>query len=115
VGKAHVLGTSLGEFVAQELALVRPDLVDRLILVCTSYGGRGPESMSPPAVADMMGWGPFSAVDAVRRGLQTATSDAYRAEHPDEFEQIVRWRIADSSTALHKEQARAGARFDLSH
>jgi hypothetical protein len=40
--------------------------------------------------------------------------DAYRAEHPDEFEQIVRWRIADSSTALHNEQARAGARFDLS-
>src|ERR671914_677394 len=87
VGKAHVLGTSLGGFVAQELALVRPDLVDRLILVCTSYGGRGPESMSPRALADMMGWGSFSAKDAVRRGLQTATSEAYRAEHPDEFEQ----------------------------
>jgi pimeloyl-ACP methyl ester carboxylesterase len=116
VGKAHVLGTSLGGFVAQELALVRPDLVDRLILVCTSYGGRGPESMSPRALADMMGWGSFSAEDAVRRGLQTATSDAYRTEHPDEFEQIVRWRIADSSSsALHNEQAVAGARFDLSH
>jgi 3-oxoadipate enol-lactonase len=116
VGKAHVLGTSLGGFVAQELALVRPDLVDRLILVCTSYGGRGPESMSPRALADMMGWGSFSAEDAVRRGLQTATSDAYRTEHPDEFEQIVRWRIADSSSsALHNEQAMAGARFDLSH
>ena len=92
VGKAHVLGTSLGGFVAQELALVRPDLVDRLILVCTSYGGRGPESMSPLATDDMMGWGSFNAEDAVRRDLQTATSDAYRAEHPDEFEQIVRWR-----------------------
>ena len=41
VGRTHVLGTSLGGFVAQELALVRPDLVDRLVLVCTSYGGRG--------------------------------------------------------------------------
>lgn len=58
VGKAHVLGTSLGGFVAQELALVRPDLVDRLILICTSYGGRGPEAMSARALADMMGWGP---------------------------------------------------------
>ncbi len=115
VGKAHVLGTSLGGFVAQELALVRPDLVDRLILVCTSYGGRGPEAMSTRALADMMGWGTFSAEEAVRRGLQTATSDTYRAEHPDEFEQIVRWRLADSpSAAAHHAQTKAGARFDLS-
>lgn len=115
VKKAHVLGTSLGGFVAQELALVRPDLVDRLILVCTSYGGRGPETISMQALADMLGWGSFSQEGAVRRGLETATSDAYRAEHPEEFEQIVHWRLADSlSSAVYNEQARAGAGFDLS-
>ena len=115
VKKAHVLGTSLGGFVAQELALLRPDLVDRLVLVCTSYGGRGPESMSPQALADMLGWGSFSPDAVVRRGLETATSETYRAEHEDEFEQIVRWRLADSpSSAAYYEQARAGASFDLS-
>ena len=115
VKKAHVLGTSLGGFVAQELALVRPDLVDRLVLVCTSYGGRGPESISPQTLADMLGWGSFSAEDAVRRGLETATSGVYRAEHEDEFEQIVDWRLADSpSDTAYYEQARAGAGFDLS-
>lgn len=116
VKKAHVLGTSLGGFVAQELALVRPDLVDRLVLVCTSYGGRGPASMSPGALADMMGWGSFSQEAAVRKALGAATSGSYRAENPDEFEQIVSWRLADSpSTATYYEQASAGARFDLSH
>src|SRR5215210_7647327 len=115
VRKAHVLGTSLGGFVAQELALIRPDLVDRLVLVCTSYGGRGPESMSPQALSDMLGWGSFSPEDAVRRGLEAATSEAYRAEHRDEFEQLVSWRLADSpSDASYNEQARAGAGFDLS-
>jgi len=115
VKKAHVLGTSLGGFVAQELALVRPDLVDRLVLVCTSYGGRGPASMSPGALADMMGWGTFSAEGATRKALEAATSASYRAQHGDEFEQIVSWRLADSpSTATYYEQARAGARFDLS-
>jgi pimeloyl-ACP methyl ester carboxylesterase len=115
VRKAHVLGTSLGGFVAQELALVRPDLVDRLVLVCTSYGGIGPESMSPQALADMLGWGSFSPEGVVGWGLETATSETYRAEHAEEFEQIVRWRLADApSDAAYYEQARAGARFDVS-
>ena len=115
VRKAHVLGTSLGGFVAQELALKRPDLVDRLVLVCTSYGSGGPESMSPWALADMIGWPSLSAEGAVRRGLVAATSEAYRAERPAEFEQIVSWRLADSpSLSAYYEQMRAGARFDAS-
>jgi 3-oxoadipate enol-lactonase len=115
VRKAHVLGTSLGGFVAQELALKRPDLVDRLVLVCTSYGGRGPETMSPWALSDMIGLPSLSVERTVRRGLETATSDAYRAQRPEEFERIVRWRLADSpSLSAYFEQMRAGAQFDLS-
>jgi pimeloyl-ACP methyl ester carboxylesterase len=115
VRKAHVLGISLGGFVAQELALKRPDLVDRLVLVCTSYGGRGPETMSPWALSDMIGLPSLSVERTVRRGLETATSDAYRAQRPEEFERIVRWRLADSpSLSAYYEQMRAGAQFDLS-
>jgi 3-oxoadipate enol-lactonase len=115
VKKAHVLGTSLGGFVAQELALVRPDLVDRLVLVCTSWGRGGPETMSPWALADMIGLPSLNPEKAVRQGLEAATSDAYRAERPEEFEQIVRWRLADSpSLSTYYEQMRAGARFDVS-
>ncbi len=113
--KAHVLGTSLGGFIAQELAIERPDLVDRLVLVCTSYGAGGPESMSPWALKDMIRWPSLTMEGAVRRGLQTATSEAYRAERPEEFEQIVQWRLADSPfLSAFYEQMRAGARFDAS-
>jgi 3-oxoadipate enol-lactonase len=116
IKKTHLLGTSLGGFVAQELAIKRPELVERLILVCTSYGRGGPESMSPWALSDMTGGLPSLSVErAVRRGLRTATSEAYRAERAEEFERIVRWRLADSpSLSSYYEQMRAGARFDAS-
>jgi pimeloyl-ACP methyl ester carboxylesterase len=39
VERAHVLGTSLGGMVAQELALAHPERVDRLVLACTTPGG----------------------------------------------------------------------------
>ncbi len=115
VRKVHVLGTSLGGFVAQNLALKRPDLVDRLVLVCTSYGGRGPATMSPQALATMLGFGSFTHEGAVRQGLEAATSDAYRAEKPEEFDHILHARLADSPPLVsYSRQAMAGARFDAS-
>ena len=39
VDRAHVLGTSLGGMVAQELALSHPERVEKLVLACTTPGG----------------------------------------------------------------------------
>jgi pimeloyl-ACP methyl ester carboxylesterase len=38
IGRAHVLGASLGGMVAQELAITRPERVGRLVLACTTPG-----------------------------------------------------------------------------
>ncbi|MDQ4128615.1 MAG: alpha/beta hydrolase [Actinomycetota bacterium] len=115
IEKAHVLGASLGGFVAQELALKRPDLVDRLVLVCTSFGGRGPEAISLGALGRMFGWGSFTPQAATRRGLEAATSKVYRDRLEEEFERIVARRLADApSLAAYYGEAMAGARFDAS-
>ena len=115
VNRAHVLGTSLGGLVAQELTLSRPDLVARLVLVSTGHGGRRSERMSLSSAGKMLGFGALSPKKAARRGLEGATSKRYRAENPQEFDRIVEKRLADSpSLASYYGQAKAGSRFDAS-
>ncbi|HEY4464225.1 MAG TPA: alpha/beta hydrolase [Streptosporangiaceae bacterium] len=54
IGQADILGFSIGSFIAQEIALIRPDLVRRLILA----------SSAPQGAAGMHGWAP-DVIDAV--------------------------------------------------
>jgi 3-oxoadipate enol-lactonase len=42
--RCHVVGVSFGGMVAQHLAIRHPDVVDRLVLACTTSGGRGGSS-----------------------------------------------------------------------
>jgi 3-oxoadipate enol-lactonase len=41
IGRAHVLGISMGGMIAQELALAQPELIETLMLGCTYSGGAG--------------------------------------------------------------------------
>lgn len=52
LGPAHVVGVSFGGMVAQHLALRHPEVVDRLVLMCTSPGGPMP-SLDLLAMADL--------------------------------------------------------------
>ena len=45
--RAHVAGFSMGGYLAQTLALRHPELVERLVLVCTGTGG--PDYVRTPA------------------------------------------------------------------
>jgi pimeloyl-ACP methyl ester carboxylesterase len=111
IPRAHVLGTSFGGFIAQELALDHPERVATLMLCSTSYGGPQGIPMAGPVLQAPLGWS--TPNQAIQRSLELATAPSYRAAHPDEFAQIVTWRQQDpqgySDTFL---QTMAGVSFD---
>jgi pimeloyl-ACP methyl ester carboxylesterase len=104
VERAHVLGTSLGGMVAQELALADPDRVDRLVLACTTAGG-GRSFPMPERTVRLMQTGA-----SLREFVENAL-----APDPDEaiVERILSHREATAQPLeAWSAQAAAGMGFD---
>ena len=106
VERAHVVGTSLGGMIAQELALEYPERVGKLVLACTTPGGPRAYPM-PQSTVDLM---------LARASLREFTENALApAERPDLVERILvhRERTAQGFEPWSA-QAAAGAGFDAS-
>jgi 3-oxoadipate enol-lactonase len=108
--RAHVVGASLGGMAAQELAIARPERVDRLVLACTTPGG--PDAFPIPAqTLALFAEAPTLAPEvALRRFVANSLS----AEAPDELvEEIYQWRLANPpDPAGWQAQAAAGTTYD---
>jgi 3-oxoadipate enol-lactonase len=106
-----VVGASFGGMVAQELAIVRPDLVRRLVLCCTSSGGAGGSSYPLHELTDL-------APDERRRRQLAINDDRYgpdwQAANPEKLERALdRMRAADAVAPPQDEAATIGARRQL--
>lgn len=74
IERAHVVGTSLGGMVAQELALSYPRRVEKLALLCTTAGGSGGYPF-PEQTARLLAEAPSLAPEAaLRRFVENAVS-----------------------------------------
>ena len=108
--RAHVVGTSLGGMIAQELTLAAPERVERLVLVCTTPGGPNAAPM-PEATVRLIAEAPMlEPLTALRRFVENAL-----APHPSEelVQRILAHRLATAQPlAAWASQAAAGASFD---
>jgi pimeloyl-ACP methyl ester carboxylesterase len=113
VDRAHVVGTSLGGMVAQELAIARPDRVDRLVLACTTPGGEGAFPL-PERTLRLLAEAPALAPDvALRRFVENALSARTVAERPELVQRIYEKRLEfPPDPAGWQAQAAAGASHD---
>ena len=113
VDRAHVVGTSLGGMVAQELALGYPERVDRLVLACTTPGGPKAHPMPQQTVALMAEAATLEPAVALRRFVENALAPATVTEHPELVDRIMAHRLATAQQpAAWAAQAAAGATFD---
>ena len=91
--RAHVAGYSMGGYIAQTLALRHPQLVERLVLVCTGTGG--PDYVRTPRETISI-WEAFAdrtPPEFARATMPLAFQPGWADAHPDEFEQLLADRL----------------------
>jgi 3-oxoadipate enol-lactonase len=113
---AHVVGTSLGGMVAQEIAVRHPERVDKLVLACTTPGGAAAFPL-PQATLDLVARMPTLAPhEALRLAVENALADgaeealieeifAYRVAHPPD---PAGWQAQAAAGATHAVDGRLG-------
>lgn len=94
ISKAHILGASMGGFIAQELALAYPEKVDRLVLLCTSPGGPRAIPMPTETVKALTSVAGLDPAAMLRQMMAPALSADFARGHSDELDKIVSWRLA---------------------
>lgn len=89
---AHVMGHSMGGFIAQALVLDFPEKVNRLILSATNFGGPHHIQITPEAMAvltDLSG----DPIERLKRGILVSCAPGYGEAHPEVVEEWVNYRI----------------------
>jgi len=109
VRRAHVMGHSLGGFIAQELALARPDLVEKLILASTTHGGPNVIPITPEAL-EVLTKREGDPVELVRRGIRVACAPGFAEQHPEVVQELLEYRLTNPvPPPQYQAQVMAGA------
>ena len=108
--RCRVIGVSFGGMVAQELAVQHPQRVERLVLCCTSPGGRGGSSYPLHEL---------QVLSEEERGIRSLElSDqrmdaAWRAAHPEALERVEKMMEARAAVGAGEPDRERGARMQL--
>lgn len=93
LARAHIMGHSMGGFIAQALALDYPERVYKLVLSATNFGGPRHVPIAPEAMAvltDLSG----DPLERLRRGIVVSCAPGFTEANPEFVEQWVSYRVA---------------------
>lgn len=91
--RAHVCGYSMGGYLAQTLALRHPQLVERLVLVCTATGGPRIVPTPPETAATWEANAGRTPPEFARATMPLSFRPGWTDEHADEFEALLADRL----------------------
>ncbi|HET8529286.1 MAG TPA: alpha/beta fold hydrolase [Gaiellaceae bacterium] len=113
--RVNLFGVSLGGYVAQELALTRPERLRRLVLCSTAPGGARAVPM-PQATQEVFARYPTMEREAgLRMFVENSLGERGVRELPELVEEILRYRLEHApSVDAWLAQAAAGATYDNS-
>lgn len=93
IPKAHIIGHSMGGFIAQAFALNYPHLVDKLILSATHFGGPNHIPVTQEALLVLMDM-QSDPVTRLRNGIKVSTAPSFATREPDFIEEWLNYRQA---------------------
>lgn len=113
IEKANVLGASFGGFVAQEFAFAFPERINKLLLACTTAGGK---RHVKPAIEILRSFAPDPTLplgEKIRRFIRPAFTEEFNEKHAGEVERICRLREQNIvSDAVYTAQLQAAFSLD---
>jgi pimeloyl-ACP methyl ester carboxylesterase len=113
IQKTHVVGVSLGGYIAQEMALEYPNLVDRLVLLSTSCGGPKSTQLTVAFWGEVATLAGLPPQEIIRRGMALSTTGEFYRTNPDLIDRSVSIRM-ETLQPLHAftRQSEAAMKFD---
>jgi pimeloyl-ACP methyl ester carboxylesterase len=93
IQKAHIVGVSLGGYIAQELALTYPEFVDRLVLIATSCGGPRYMELTKDLWSQVTALAGLPPQEIIRQGMALATTEKFFQERPEIIDRSVAIRM----------------------
>ena len=91
--RAHVAGFSMGGYIAQTLAVRHPELVMKLVLVCTATGGPGIVRTPAATTAAWEANAGRTPQEFARATMPLSFRPGWTDEHPDKFEALLADRL----------------------
>lgn len=114
IEKASLFGISMGGFIAQEVAILYPNRVEKLILCSTNFGGPNIVPMDSEVLKFMLGGGSSDRDEkGITKGVEFSFYKDYIQNNIEEIMQILKWKEeAPQPKYAYLRQVYAGANFN---